>query len=299
MAAELARPRVPSAVSALSAGPLAAPARGARVLAAFPTAVYLALERHDQVLPLLTREALLLPTGVRLAASSTEVTWGVAPGDVVPVGDGRVELPTASLVGVRTWRPVAVDAPDRHAAPSAWSEPVLDAVRGVLTDAVGDGSLRAHGAGLAAVARTGRDPGPALRGLVGAGQGLTPSGDDAVCGVLLALRALGLRESVPLLRDALPAVLGRTTSLSASLLTVAADGYAVPEVTRLVRATAAGDLRAVRSALPGVLAVGHSSGRDLVAGVLGALDALLDPTLSTPTPTPILVPTPTEGARRG
>ena len=78
----------------------------------------------------------------------------------------------------------------------------------------------------------------------------------------------------------LDSAVDRTTSLSAALLAAAHRGYAVPEVVRLVDAVldAVLDVHAdgddtLRAALPDVLAIGHSSGRDLVAGVVGALRA--------------------------
>jgi hypothetical protein len=115
---------------------------------------------------------------------------------------------------------------------------------------------------------------PAVAALVGAGLGLTPSGDDALCGVLLGLRLAGR----PALRRALWAAvaprLGSTTSLSAALLTESAEGYAVPPVGRLVEALAAGDHAGVRAATVQVRAIGHTSGADLLGGLAGALDAL-------------------------
>ena len=71
---------------------------------------------------------------------------------------------------------------------------------------------------------------------VGAGPGLTPSGDDVLCGVLLGLR-LHPRGSSPLAAELWRAVeprLTATTSLSAALLREAAEGYAVEPVVRLL-----------------------------------------------------------------
>jgi hypothetical protein len=140
-----------------------------------------------------------------------------------------------------------------------------------------------------------------VAGLVGAGAGLTPSGDDALCGVLLALRAVGGPAAAPALRAVqrhIGASTRATTSLSASLLLAACEGYAVPEVSRLVAAVATGEVPAVERALPAVLAIGHSSGADLLAGVGGALDALLaDAPDTTPEPTTTHHFEP-EGARR-
>ena len=73
----------PAAASPLVAEALQAPPRPARVLAAFPTALYLQLDRHELVLPVLAEDALRLPTGLRLALAAREIAWGVEPGSHV------------------------------------------------------------------------------------------------------------------------------------------------------------------------------------------------------------------------
>ena len=118
---------------------------------------------------------------------------------------------------------------------------------------------------------------PACTQMVGAGAGLTPSGDDALCAVLLVLRGVGADGAHTLVRAAVSAAAHRTTSLSASLLHAAAEGYAVPAVADLVRAVLCDDPAAGGPALAAVLAIGHSSGRDLVAGIAGALHVLAAP----------------------
>ena len=76
-----------------------------RVLAAFPTCLYLDLGAHERVLAVLASDAVALPIGIRLALPSTEVRWGVEPGAHVVVGEGRVCLPRADVVAVRPLRP--------------------------------------------------------------------------------------------------------------------------------------------------------------------------------------------------
>jgi hypothetical protein len=254
------------------------------VLAAFTTALYLGLGRHDAVLPVLASDALLLPTGLRLAAPGTQVRWGVAVGDTVEVGGGRVRLPGLDVRAVRQWRPARV--------PSTPGTPLRVPAPAVL-DAVGDHTLIRQATEVTSLALAGTPLGPAVRALVGAGSGLTPSGDDTLCGVLLTLRRHGRPEALARLAAAVTARDVATTSLSASLLRAAAQGYAVPQVVRLVTATATAteatatdptapsgpDHDALAAALPDVLAVGHTSGADLVAGVAGALAALADPRL--------------------
>ncbi|MDF2093898.1 DUF2877 domain-containing protein [Knoellia sp. 3-2P3] len=310
-------------MSPLLAEAVQAAPRPARVLAAFPTALYLHLDsladeprrpaaepRVRQVLPVLTRDALRLPTGLRLGEPAASVAWGVEQGADVVVGAGRVRLPGADVVAVRTWRPTRVPNPASPVQQAALASG-LDALEATTGGVV----LRDLARDLTVAALAAADPSlptsPAgarvrqlVSSLVGAGDGLTPSGDDALCGVVLALRAAGAPAEA---RSALAAEVDRalpaTTSLSGSLLHAALEGYAVPEVVALVGALGRGDLGTVARVLPGVLAIGHSSGADLLAGAAGALEALAgavpgptDLSLSDSTPT-TSHPQP-EGARR-
>jgi hypothetical protein len=189
---------------------------------------------------------------------------------------------------VRTRRPLRV-------SPVAGADPVR-ALAALGEDASG---LSFAAAEVAAGALHG-DPSEPVASLVGRGEGLTPSGDDALCGVLLALRAFRCGHAHRAVADAVRALTRRTTSLSASLLLAAVDGYAVPDVVRLVTLLAAGSTlpvttdrqdtanRPARSRSGGacqsvvptleqVRAIGHSSGRDLVGGVHGTLSVLAGP----------------------
>ena len=89
---------LPAAVSPLVAAEVAGAPRRCRVLAAFPTCLYLDLGAHERVLAVLASDAVALPIGLRLALPSTEVRWGVEPGAHVVVGEGRVRLPRADVV---------------------------------------------------------------------------------------------------------------------------------------------------------------------------------------------------------
>ena len=301
---------LPAAVSPLVAGEVAAAPRSCRVLAAFPNSVYLDLGAHERVLAVLAADAVALPIGVRLALSSGSLRWGVRAGDTVLVGEGRIRLPGADVVAARLLRPSRV-----RAAPLAPAGADLPA-SGVLGELVRD---------VAAAAVAGRPVRAGVLGLVGAGRGLTPSGDDALCGLLLVLAALGeqsAQRALAAISDAVRASLSRTTSISAALLVAASSGYAVPDVARLVtllvgggRDTTVGttvgtlvgtadaaadaatsDASVVADLVTRVLAIGHTSGADLLAGVSGALQAVLE---SSPDPCVEPTPTPNEGAHRG
>ncbi|GAA1965893.1 hypothetical protein GCM10009817_02110 [Terrabacter lapilli] len=301
---------LPAAVSPLVAADLSGAARRRRVLAAFPTCLYVELGAHERVLAVLAADAVALPIGVRLALPSAQVHWALQPGDHVVVGEGRVRLPRADVVAARPLRPGRVQPTPRGGDPGGGPGVALPE----------PGALGDLAYALTASALAGGSADSGVRGLVGAGRGLTPSGDDALCGVLLTLSAVdapAARRALVAVRAAVRSVLPWTTSLSAALLVAAGDGYAVPDVARLVTlVVAAGSNGRIEGPEPGpepgsavsvrpirpsgeltvpteravpteltvpteinglvdrVLAIGHTSGRDLLAGVFGALRAV-------------------------
>lgn len=250
----------PAAVSQRAAGLLGADRRPATVLGAFPRALYLEVAGGRALLPIVAPGGLRLPTAVTV--STPVVGWGVQPGEQVLVGGGEICLPGVVVRAVRTWRPVRVPSAEDGCPPGTgavrarlpWSDPARR-----LTDRL----------------RAGEDVRSGVAALVGAGPGLTPSGDDVLCGMLLALRLRGPGSAAlgPVLWRAVQPRLTSTTSLSAALLTEAAEGYAVPPVVRLGEALVGGDAAQVAAAVPAVLAIGHTSGADLLGGLVGALDA--------------------------
>ena len=272
------------AASPLTADVVTGPVRRAVVLARFDTAVYLAVGGHEEVLPVVTSDALMLPTSVRLPVRSDALRWGVDPGDTVLVGGSSLRVGDHEVQVVRRWRPsrvtsAPVTVPAHRLASRA--EQLATAAAGAAGAATGPAgpSLNIRSAAVirAALSGSGDVVGARVRELVGAGAGLTPSGDDALCAVLLVLRGVGADGAHALVRAAVSAAAHRTTSQSATLLHAAAEGYAVPAVADLVRAVLCDDPAAGGPALAAVLAIGHSSGRDLVAGIAGALHVLAAP----------------------
>lgn len=111
----------------------------------------------------------------------------------------------------------------------------------------------------------------AVRRLVGAGDGLTPLGDDVLCGWLAAHRSLGV--PTPEVDAEVRAQAARTTLLSATLLDCALHGEVLPELGGWLAALVTPqDLPAATRAL---LAVGATSGAGLLAGARLAVDHLL------------------------
>ena len=106
------------------------------------------------------------------------------------------------------------------------------------------------------------DPADATR-LVGRGGGLTPLGDDVLCGWLALHRAAGRATLV--MDAAVRSLLPRTTLLSATLLECAMAGEVIPEFAAWLAGT--GPVEAVKR-------IGHTSGRGLVEGARRAMSGL-------------------------
>ena len=218
----------PAAVSERSAALVHGSPRGATVLAAFPTALYLQVGGHADVLPVVTRDGLRLPTALARrdqpadawagAPSRATASWSVTGWCAYPASTSARCAP-----GVPARRPAATAAALRRAALAAWR------CRGV----------RPPGA-LAALLVSG-DPAP-YRSRSGSVRSSGPGRDSpravttccaASCSGCACTRA-ARRPSWPSCGARCEPRLTATTSLSAALLREAADGYAVEPVVRLL-----------------------------------------------------------------
>ncbi|MEJ7775525.1 MAG: DUF2877 domain-containing protein [Nocardioidaceae bacterium] len=110
--------------------------------------------------------------------------------------------------------------------------------------------------------------------LVGAGEGLTPSGDDLLAAALVTARATAdprLDGWCDATRDALRS--RRTTAVSRALLRHALDGWCVPELAEFLTVACSGaDPTAAADRLR---AIGHSSGQALLDGAVYVLSTRL------------------------
>ena len=120
----------------------------------------------------------------------------------------------------------------------------------------------AESAGLVRDPARSLDPADVAR-LVGRGDGLTPLGDDVLCGWLALHRAAGRATLV--VDAAVRSLLSRTTLLSATLLECALHGEVLPEFAAYVAAIGTPDEPDRAAALA---AVGHTSGAGLLYGAL-------------------------------
>ena len=110
--------------------------------------------------------------------------------------------------------------------------------------------------------------------LVGAGEGLTPSGDDLLAAALVTARATAdprLGGWCDTTRDAL--LSRRTTAVSRGLLWHALEGWCVPELANFLAVTCSGANST--AAADRLRAIGHSSGQALLDGAVYVLSTRL------------------------
>jgi hypothetical protein len=224
-----------------------------------------------EIVAVTTADAARLPCSLQIAATSSAVPLSALAGLGAPVrcvvGGGEIAWRAAtgdvSVVAVRDWAVTRVgrgvldlDAYARAGRLAAHIGVPPDGVRGLVE---ADSTLRLR----AAVAE-----------LIGLGPGLTPSGDDLLCGYLLGSRAFGAADAEAAAGTVLDAATGRTTALAVELLRHSARGECIPEVAAFVRALQSP--RHGRTELPQawhrVGRIGNTTGSAMAAGVLAAAE---------------------------
>jgi Protein of unknown function (DUF2877) len=262
------------------------------LLAVFPSAIYLTTG-DGVVVALVGTASVRLPCAVVLGSDSPDLmqiaaqhaSYGASAGrGVVAAGRLRVEAG-------RWWLPMP-PAPPPDATVLARGLSALSSRLAVqqhrLLRVVADGLRRLEAAVRTRDTRIAEE---ATLGLLGLGQGLTPSGDDVLAGMLVGLHHLDWTRGTELQRQAsrgqppvsvirdtiatrvLVDAPTRTATLSAALLGHAARGEAAGEVTAVLNSLCG--RRPLSPALMRLLAVGHTSGYDTACGVLAAGRALL------------------------
>lgn len=221
------------------------------------------------------------PLNVLITRTMPEVCEGdpvAAIGQVLRVGDSEIGLAAA-----RTWRAeraglVARESlarlrmargpagsladllPEILHGPRASAHPLLDAARPVLL------ALREWARGGAF---------PDVSPVIGLGPGLTPAGDDALAGAMIAARQCGAPDLADSLAEAvLPIARTATGKISHAHLAAAADGEGAAAMHEALAALAAD--APLEQALARLSAIGHSSGWDGLAGAAAVLAGLAD-----------------------
>lgn len=111
--------------------------------------------------------------------------------------------------------------------------------------------------------------------LMGLGRGLTPSGDDLIAGILLALNRYPMQICPDLPRQDLNPVLiqnarKKTTRLSANIIEQAANGLADERLLKALDGIMTGE-NTVETSVHEICHLGHSSGADTLTGITLAL----------------------------
>ena len=260
--------------SATSRGPLA-DIHGFRgtVLAVFPGAIYIAGARPESDL-LVVHDASHGHTPTSLLVERSSLT-NVEPGEAV---HGRAGYLRAGelIVDARhaaVWTPRPASATTRSSAELTQScRKLRDSVPATAIDRLGQMNQ------LLSVIGDPRGAGieSALTRIIGSGPGLTPSGDDALVGMLGVLHRVCEPSAAAVhlgqLRGSIPDLLRRTTPISAHYLRLALRGAFGEHLTVLLDAIADGS--DPDAAIERVIAVGATSGADALGGIALTLDSL-------------------------
>jgi len=219
----------------------------------------------------------MVPGGVAVAYEG-----GFRPGEPV-VWDGerlRGAGQTVSLSGAALWTNKS-PLSHPHCSQELWggmTEVALHQGRGELVRLLSPGAAPAGGwcsfaqgrmEALLEALRAGRHAAlaEATRSLVGLGEGLTPSCDDFLLGLLAVLYYAGAPGYAPL-ADAVRRHVAGTTPVSANYLRLAADGGFSERIeTAALALLSNGDAPAAAAAL---IASGQSSGTDSLVGIIMA-----------------------------
>lgn len=239
--------------------------RPAKVLGAFRTALYLRLH-GGEVIAVLSQDAVRLPIGLVLPTSGTAGPLTRLDGEIL-VGSSVVRIGDWSI---RISRLVSARAPIGLAPNDAAIERASGRLKSI--------GFTEHDPGL--IDALARDPqcrqvaADLAPRLLGAGSGLTPSGDDLLAGFLVGAWSCGLAAD-PLRAVVLAAAPPRTTDLSAALLRCACRGESIPQVSAMLSALSGLSTQNAQldDALAELIRVGHTSGLALATGVVAAAKA--------------------------
>ncbi|MFB6671614.1 DUF2877 domain-containing protein [Streptomyces sp. NPDC056390] len=228
---------------------------------------------------------------------------GISAGQAVEFAPGVITVRTADAhlrvhtEGVNEWHPIlpslaALSQDDLAAAASALDRliqahgsrggmlgptPTASSMEAAVTRALADGRetlVRAITSADDAGMRRG------VLSLLGLGPGLTPAGDDFLTALALlsSLHSSGLRPFGRALQDVLLEHPGRTTRLSVTTLDEALAGRARASLLDVLHALArpsgwseARPTESIRIPVRHVLAIGHTSGTDILSGLVTGL----------------------------
>lgn len=118
-----------------------------------------------------------------------------------------------------------------------------------------------------------RDP---VTTLIGMGPGLTPSGDDYLGGMMIALQVLGEEEKSACLARAIEEVAPATNDISRAHLKAAAQGVGAEPLHATINNVIADQGQNLGTSLKRLDTIGHCSGWDALTGVVTTLRSWLE-----------------------
>lgn len=276
----LTRERVAATASAWARGAIAEVDIAAPVLHAGHDAIY--FDIGSEVLAVVSRTAVAVPCALQTtlstlseltASSGTARVELPAPGTLIHIRDGAIHFAHAE---VRIGRIVDYRAPAFDPGDAAAMRADLRATVGNVLE-----PIRAELPSSALQALQHAEP-RSVHELMGLGSGLTPLGDDVLCGWLATLMATD-RSSAATISAAVNELADeQTTRLSATLLRRAIAGDVVPQFCRLLRAlqtpltvTDSTPTGSIATASNKLARIGHTSGAGLLLGLSIALEYLI------------------------
>ncbi len=236
---------------------------------------------------------------LNLLCDSSAMDWtarGLRPGGAIGIGEKAIDLGRGlvlALDGARVWRPAQSGPWSRESLGQGLR--ALDQLTAAALPEAGLATFLRHPA--AAASPEARQAAPSvailrawLRGppepnalpphlvleaatrLLGLGPGLTPSGDDFLGGLLIALRLLNRGALGARLWTGLEAVAARRSlELSVAHLCAAAAGRGSAALHAALNALVTGRADDLPAVLERIEAIGHTSGWDALAGAVTAL----------------------------
>ncbi len=229
---------------------------------------------HEDVIGVTSRHATPVPCAISTRAGAIADLFGSRrtprPGDPVTVGGGVIDF-GGVMVRVGRLADYAMPRIDADSAELMRARLAECQTRAGDTGTGTPSQTAEIDAATRALLRT--RPDLALDWVLGRGSGLTPLGDDVLCGVLATLIAADDPCAPRLRRRIRQLAPARTTSLSATLLRRAGEGDALPAFADVVRALMSGSDRAP-ARVKRLSHVGHTSGAGMLLGLQLALDHL-------------------------
>lgn len=211
--------------------------------------------------------------------------YGIGEIEIRPARVCSCSVPPLGVGALQELGPTVFDALDEFGLPALTGLPDCARSKRALSELSRYASICARAASDGGVAHQVKDSAArralidAVEYLVGRGLGLTPSGDDILCGFGCGLTFLygkiwpqGCSYYRDVVAEAIP---GKTTAVSEAYLKAMIDAYANADYLDILDALATGNMDALPALFETTLSVGHTSGADGLLGFAAAFCCLL------------------------